>query len=104
MKRTPDLHIVVRTPHEVLLDTRARQVEVYGADDVPLILTRRSGPLLEALADARIVLRQKGRPGRAVEMSWGTLTVAGGEVRIAARDAEVRALGDAGAAGLALAS
>lgn len=92
MRNKSRLHVIVRTPRGTVLDTRAQAVEVYAAFAKPLILNGPSPSILEALSDTRIVVR--GADGRrvAVGVSWGALTVSGHEVRIAARDADLRPL------------
>jgi F0F1-type ATP synthase epsilon subunit len=86
--RRPPLHVVVRTAPTVLLDVPAHAVDIQTSEG-NFALRPGSGPILAALGPTHLVVRLAAGGSIGVEMSWGTLTVAGSEVRVLAHDAEL---------------
>ena len=82
-----DFHLIVRTPHRLLLDTICSQIEVEDHmgrfDVVP------GEPALAALVPSEIVVRRRDGSEAHLDISWGSLTAVGRQVRIIVENATI---------------
>lgn len=77
---TRDIHVVVKTPTCVLLDTLACEVEVE--DKLGRFTVAAGDAQLAALVPSEIVVRRRDGSACHIDVTWGSLTAVGHEVRI----------------------
>lgn len=83
-----DLHVVIRTAHTVLLDTIATELELE--DQLGRFTLRSGEPSLAALIPSEVVVRRRDGSEARVDVTWGSLTAVGSQVRIVVRSGDVR--------------
>lgn len=83
-----DIRVVVRTLYQQVLATRA--VAIVGADQGgTFIVDRSSAPLIAAVEPCQLRLHHGDGEVTVLDVSWGTITAVGGDVRIVVRDASI---------------
>lgn len=82
-----DLHLIVRTPHRLLLDTICTQIEVE--DHMGRFMIEPGEPALAALVPSEIVIKRPGGGEARLAVSWGSLTAVEGQVRIIVENATI---------------
>jgi F0F1-type ATP synthase epsilon subunit len=85
---TKDIHVIVQTPHAVLLDCVASELDVE--DQLGRFTVRHGEPALAALVPSEIVIRRRDGGELRIDATWGSLTAVGKQVRIVIRSGEVR--------------
>jgi F0F1-type ATP synthase epsilon subunit len=89
----PSIHVVVQTPYAVLLDTVASELELE--DQLGRFTVRSGDAALAAIVPSEIVVRRHDGSEAHIDVSWGSLTAVGSQVRIVVRSGlveEVEAL------------
>ncbi len=84
-----DYRVVVRTPTRAVLDTSATEIEVEDTLG-RFTISSKDEPVLAALVPCQVVVRKRDGSEIHLTISWGTLVVAGNQVRIVARNARAR--------------
>ena len=82
-----DIHVVIQTPQTLLLETIARELEVE--DQLGRFILHSGDAALAALVPSRIVVRRGDGSEAHVDVTWGSLTAVGSQVRIVVRSGAV---------------
>jgi F0F1-type ATP synthase epsilon subunit len=83
-----DLHVVIKTPHAMLLDTVACSVELE--DQLGRFSIEGGDAALAALVPSEIVVRRRDGSEARLQITWGSLTAVGSQVRIVVQHGDVR--------------
>jgi F0F1-type ATP synthase epsilon subunit len=83
-----DIHVVIKTPNALLLDTVACAVDLE--DQLGRFTIEGGDAALAALVPSEIVVRRRDGSEARIDITWGSLTAVGNQVRIVVRSGEVR--------------
>lgn len=84
-----DLRVVIRTPYETILDTRACEVELEDAAG-RFTLRADGEAALTALIPGDLVIRKRDGSELHLVVGYGSLVALGGQARIVVRHATMR--------------
>ncbi len=82
-----DIHVVIQTPHQVLLETVACELDVE--DQLGRFTIREGDAALAALVPSEVIVHRRDGSQARVTVTWGSLTAVGNQVRIVVRSGEV---------------
>lgn len=83
-----DVRVQIRTTHRVVLDCRAEQLEVEDSRG-RFTLDANSPATMVAVVPSDIFIHKRDGSCTRVNVSWGSLTAVGNQIRIVARNAKV---------------
>jgi F0F1-type ATP synthase epsilon subunit len=83
-----DLRVVICTPDRRVLDVPAIELEVEDAVG-RFTLTANGDPALAAVVPSTMILRKRDGSELHIEVTWGSLTAASGQVRVVVNDCSV---------------
>ncbi len=83
-----DVRVVLRTSNRILVDCHAVHLEVEDARG-RFGIDSRTDPTMVALVPSELVVHKRDGSQLRVQVSWGSLTSVGNQVRIVARKARV---------------